>query len=38
LGGDFVVDREGRLSYVYRSNGPADRPPIDDLIAAATGL
>jgi len=35
LGGDFVVGRDGRLVYVYRSKGPADRPPVDDLIAAA---
>lgn len=35
LGGDFVVGRDGRLVYAYRSKGPADRPPVDDLIAAA---
>lgn len=35
LGGDFVVDREGRLTYEYRPKGPADRPPVGDLVAAA---
>ncbi len=34
LGGDFVVGSDGRLAYVHRSNGPADRPPVDDLVAA----
>ncbi len=29
LGGDFVVGRDGRLAYVYRSKGPADRPLAD---------
>jgi hypothetical protein len=37
LGGDFVVGRHGRLVYVYRSTGPADRPPVDDLVAAVRG-
>jgi peroxiredoxin len=35
LGGDFVVDRDGRLVYAYRSSGPDDRPPVDDLIRFA---
>lgn len=34
LGGDFVVDPAGRLSYVYRSTAPDDRPPVDALLAA----
>ena len=37
LGGDFVVGPDGRLRYAYRSKGPADRPPVDDLIAAVGG-
>jgi peroxiredoxin len=35
LGGDFVVDRRGRLAYVFRSEDPEDRPSVDDLITAA---
>ena len=35
LGGDFVVDRDGQLSYGYWGAGPDDRPPVDELIAAA---
>jgi hypothetical protein len=34
LGGDFVIGRDGRLLYVYRSADPDDRPPVDDLVAA----
>jgi hypothetical protein len=34
LGGDAVVGRDGRLVYVHRSTGPADRPPVDDLVDA----
>ena len=34
LGGDFVVDRDGRLAYAYRSTGPDDRPSVDDLLDA----
>lgn len=34
LGGDFVIGRDGRLVYVFRSKGPSDRPPVADLVAA----
>jgi peroxiredoxin len=34
LGGDFVVGRDGRLVYVFRSKGPDDRPSVDELVAA----
>jgi peroxiredoxin len=34
LGGDFVIDRDGVVVYAYRSHGPADRPPVDDLVEA----
>ncbi len=34
LGGDVVVDRDGRLAYVFRSSDPDDRPPVDDLVDA----
>lgn len=35
LGGDFVVDATGKLVYGFWGDGPDDRPPVDDLIAAA---
>ncbi|CAN0488305.1 unnamed protein product, partial [Phaeothamnion confervicola] len=34
LGGDAVLDADGRLVWVYRGRGPADRPTIDELIGA----
>ncbi len=34
LGGDFVIGRDGRLVYVFRSKGPDERPTVDDLLAA----
>lgn len=35
LGGDAVLDGEGRLSWLYRSRGPEDRPAVDELVRAA---
>lgn len=34
LGGDFVIDREGRLVWGFWGEGPDHRPAVDDLIAA----
>ncbi len=34
LGGDFVVDPDGRLSAAFRPASPDDRPRITDLIDA----
>lgn len=34
LGGDFVIDRTGKLSYVFRGEGPDDRPSVDELVEA----
>jgi peroxiredoxin len=34
LGGDFVLDREGRLTHAYRSAGPTDRPAVEELLRA----
>lgn len=35
LGGDFLIDRSGRVVYAYRSRTATDRPGIDALLAAA---
>lgn len=35
LGGDFVVDPEGRLTWGFWGEGPDDRPEIDELLTAA---
>jgi AhpC/TSA antioxidant enzyme len=32
LGGDFILDGQGRLVYAYRSSEPTDRPPVDELL------
>lgn len=34
LGGDFVVAPDGTLAYEFRSSGPDDRPPVDELVEA----
>jgi len=34
LGGDFVLDRQRRLVYAYRSTDPADRPTPAQLLQA----
>ena len=34
LGGDFVLDGEGRLIYAYRSAEPTDRPSVEALLQA----
>lgn len=36
LGGDFILDAEGRLTYAYRSADPADRPGVDELLRAVS--
>ena len=38
LGGDFVVDRAGRLRYGYWGEGPDDRPTVDEIVAAVRAL
>jgi peroxiredoxin len=38
LGGDFVVDPDGRVAYAYRSAEPDDRPSVDDLITALRAI
>jgi hypothetical protein len=37
LGGDAVVDAEGRLAWIHRSRGPEDRPTIAALRRALGG-
>jgi peroxiredoxin len=38
LGGDFVLDGEGRLTYAYRSSEPTDRPSVEALLQAMREL
>jgi hypothetical protein len=34
LGGDFVLDGANRIVFGYRSEEPADRPSVSDILAA----
>ncbi len=34
LGGDFVLDPAGRIVFAHRGEEPADRPAVDDILAA----
>jgi peroxiredoxin len=34
LGGDFVLDADGRIVYAYRSALPTDRPAVRELVEA----
>ncbi len=34
LGGDMVIDRAGTLRWGFWSEGPDDRPSVDELVAA----
>lgn len=35
-GGDFVVDRTGKILFAHRSHDPADRPTVRQLLAAVS--
>jgi peroxiredoxin len=37
LGGDFLVDRQGRIVWAYRSVDPTDRPSVEQLLALRSG-
>jgi hypothetical protein len=34
LGGDFVIDARGRLAWGFWSEGPDDRPSVDEILTA----
>jgi len=34
LGGDVVLDADGRIVFVHRSQNPADRPTVETIVAA----
>lgn len=33
LGGDFIIDSQGKIHLAYHSYDPADRPSVQDLLA-----
>lgn len=38
LGGNALIDRDGRLAWIYAGAGPDDRPSVDELVAAVRSL
>lgn len=32
IGGDFIIDENGKFSFIYPSKNSSDRPPIEDLV------
>ncbi len=38
MGGDFIIDDNGRILMVHRSVEPADRPSVDEIIATLKGV
>ncbi len=38
LGGNAVIDHNGRLAWVRAANGPGDRPSVDDILQALDAL
>jgi len=38
LGGDVLVDREGRIAWAYLSRHPADRPPVAEILRQVDAL
>lgn len=37
-GGDFLIDHEGNILLAYRSQDPADRPPVEALLRQIDGV
>jgi hypothetical protein len=38
LGGDALVDAEGRIRWIYRSRGPEDRPSLLEIVTAVRAI
>ena len=38
LGGDFVIAPDGTVTFAFRSEGPDDRPSVDELVAAVDSI
>ena len=33
MGGDFIINKQGKLVMVYKSKMPSDRPPVDLILS-----
>jgi len=38
LGGDFIVDKNGRLRFIHPSHDPTDRPSVEELVKVLKDL
>lgn len=38
MGGDFLIDAEGRLLYDFRSGTPDERPTVEELLTACRSI
>lgn len=38
LGGDFILDGDGRVTFAHRSADPSDRPAVDELLRRLRAL
>ncbi len=38
LGGDALIDADGRIAWTYRSRGPEDRPTVAEIHRELSGL
>lgn len=36
LGGNFLIDGDGRIRFAHRSREPTDRPSVDELVEVVT--
>ena len=38
IGGDFILDEQGKLALIHRSRISTDRPPVEDLLSCVRDL
>ena len=38
MGGDFILDEQGRLALIHRSRMSTDRPPVEELLSCVRDL
>ena len=38
MGGDFLIDAEGRLCYIFQSETPDDRPTVEELLTVCRSI
>ena len=38
MGGDFILDNQGKLLFAYRSKVPNDRPAVDLILQTLAGI